>query len=91
MDNSSKIPQYNTNNIYQNDPHFMFYPTVRDFVKFTGKHLRQSLFFNKVAGLRPGAVVFLRIFQNFSEHLFLEHLWWLLLFLLNFVIAFPEK
>ena len=28
MDFSSKIPQYNTNNIYQNDPHFMFYPTV---------------------------------------------------------------
>ena len=28
MDNSSKIPQYNTNNIYQNDPPFMFYPTV---------------------------------------------------------------
>ena len=23
------------------------------FVKFTGKHLCQSLFFNKVAGLRP--------------------------------------
>ena len=22
---------------------------------------------------------------------FIEHLWWLLLFLLNFVIAFPEK
>ena len=26
---------------------------VRNFAKFTGKHLRQSLFFNKVAGLRP--------------------------------------
>ena len=25
---SSKIPQYNINNICQNDPHFMFYPTV---------------------------------------------------------------
>ena len=26
---------------------------LRTFVKFTGKHLCQSLFFNKVAGLRP--------------------------------------
>ena len=25
---------------------------LRNFVKFTGKHLRQSLFFNKAAGLR---------------------------------------
>ena len=28
MDSSSKIPWYNTNNIYQNGPDFMFYPTV---------------------------------------------------------------
>ena len=27
---------------------------LRNFVKFTGKHLCQSLFFNKVAGLRRG-------------------------------------
>ena len=26
---------------------------VRNFAKFTGKHLCQSIFFNKVAGLRP--------------------------------------
>ena len=26
---------------------------VRNFVKFTGKHLCRGLFFNKVAGLRP--------------------------------------
>ena len=26
---------------------------LRNFVKFTGKHLCQSLFFNKLAGLRP--------------------------------------
>ena len=26
---------------------------LQNFAKFTGKHLRQSLFFNKVAGLRP--------------------------------------
>ena len=28
---------------------------LRNFVKFTGKRLCQSLFSNKVAGLRPGA------------------------------------
>ena len=27
--------------------------TLRNFAKFTGKHLCQSLFFNEVAGLRP--------------------------------------
>ena len=26
---------------------------LKDFVKITGKHLSQSLFFNKVADLRP--------------------------------------
>ena len=26
---------------------------LRNFAKFTGKHLCQSLFFNKIAGLRP--------------------------------------
>ena len=27
---------------------------LRNYAKFTGKHLCQSFFFNKVAGLRPG-------------------------------------
>ena len=51
---------------------------LRNFAKFTGKHLRQSLFFNKVAGLWPttlfkkdsGTDVFLWILQNFKEHVF---------------------
>ena len=30
---------------------------VRNFTKFTGKHMRQSLFFNKVAGLRPATLL----------------------------------
>ena len=29
----------------------------RNFAKFTGKHLRQSLSFNKVAGLRPATLL----------------------------------
>ena len=30
---------------------------LRNFVKFTGKHLCQSLFFNIVAGLRPATLL----------------------------------
>ena len=30
---------------------------LRNFAKFTGKHLSQSLFFDKVAGLRPASFV----------------------------------
>ena len=29
----------------------------RNFAKFTGKHLCQSLYFNKVAGLRPATML----------------------------------
>ena len=39
---------------------------LRNFAKFTGKHLCQSLFFNKVAGL-------------LRTPFFIEHLRWLLL------------
>ena len=60
----------------------------RNFTKFTGKHLRQSLFFNKVAGLRPATLLKKRLwhrcfpvdFVKFIRTPFLiEHLWWLLL------------
>ena len=34
---------------------------LRNFAKFTGKHLRQSLLFNKVAGLRPATLLKKRI------------------------------
>ena len=30
---------------------------LRNFIKFTGKHLCQSLFFNKVAGFRPATLL----------------------------------
>ena len=46
---------------------------LRNFAKFTGKHLCQSLFFNKVAGLRRNFAKFLR------TPFVTEHLWWLLL------------
>ena len=72
----------------------MFYKNdvLRNFAKFTGKHLRQSLFFNKVAGLRPEACYFIKketLTQVFSNEFceismntfFTEHLRWLLLFI----------
>ena len=44
---------------------------LRNFTKFTGKHLCQRLFFNKVAGF---------IKKETLTHVFyIEHLWWLLL------------
>ena len=59
-----------------------------NFPKFTGKHLCQSLFLNKVVGLRPATLLkkwlWHRCFPvNFVKFLrtgfFTEHLWWLLL------------
>ena len=37
---------------------------LRNFVKFTEKHLRQSLFFNKVAGLRPATLLKKRLWHR---------------------------
>ena len=54
---------------------------LRHFAEFTGKQLRQSLFFNKVAGLRPWHRCFPVNFVKFLRISFLtEHLRWLLLF-----------
>ena len=39
---------------------------LKNFAKFTGKHLCQSLFFNKVAGLRPATLLEKRLAQVFS-------------------------
>ena len=66
---------------------------LRNFTKFTGKHLCQSLFFNKVAGIRPVTLLkkrlwhmcFLVNFMKLLKTLFLtEHLWWLLMSLAHF-------
>ena len=37
---------------------------LRNFAKFTGKHLCQSLFFNKVEGLRPGTLLIKRLWHK---------------------------
>ena len=61
---------------------------LRNFAKFTEKHLCQSLFFNIIAGLRPATLLknwlWHRCFPvNLSKFLrtpfFIEHLRWLLL------------
>ena len=53
----------------------MFYKRafLRNFTKFTGNHLCHSLFFNKVAGLRPEACSFIKnetLAQVFSYEFF---------------------
>ena len=53
---------------------------LRNFAKFSGKHLYQILFFNEVAGLRPELYQNENLAQlNFSKFLrtpfFIEHLW----------------
>ena len=61
---------------------------LKNFSKFTGKHLCRSLFFNKVAGLRSATLLKKRLWHrcfpvDFEKFLrtpfFIEHLWWLLL------------
>ena len=61
---------------------------LRNFTKFTGKHLCQGLFLNKVAGLRPTTLLKKGLWHkcftvNFAKFLrapfFTEHLRWLLL------------
>ena len=63
---------------------------LRNFTKLTGKHLCQSLFFNKVAGAcnfiekETLAQVFSCEFCEISKNtFFIEQLWWLLLFFPN--------
>ena len=46
---------------------------LKNFSKFTGKHLCWSLSFNKVAD--PGTGVFQRILHFFKSIFFSEHLW----------------
>ena len=69
---------------------------LRNFAKFTRKHLCQSLFVNKVTGLRPATLLKKRLWHrcfpvNFTKFLrvpFLkEHIWWLLLGILQILIS----
>ena len=47
---------------------------LRNFTKFTGKHLRQSLFFNKIVSLSPATLLKKRLWHmlfpvNFAKFL----------------------
>ena len=53
---------------------------LRNFAKFAGKHLCQSLFFNKVAGLRLWHRCFPVNFAKFLRTPFLQNTLWRLLF-----------
>ena len=61
---------------------------LRNFTKFKGKHLCQSLFLNNVTGLRPATLLNKALGQGFFPVNFVEflrtpfltkHIWWLLL------------
>ena len=76
-------------------PEFCEKDVLRNFAKFTEKHLCQSLFFNKVTGLCPATLLKKRLWYrcfplNFAKFLgttFLtEHLWWLLQQLMLWVL-----
>ena len=59
---------------------------LENITKLAGKHFWQSLFFNKVAGLRPATLLKKRLWhRSFPVNLVkflrtpIEHLWWLFL------------
>ena len=73
---------------------------LRNFKKFTGKHQCQSLFFNKVSGLKPATLFKERLWRrcfpvSFVKFLrtpfYIEHLWWLLFILSVLAVNFLDK
>ena len=79
---------FDTNKQKQSSRGVLLKGVLRNLTKLTGKQLYQSLFFNKVADLRPTTLLKKRLWHrcfpvNFVKFLrtplFTEHLWWLLL------------
>ena len=73
---------------------------LRNFGKFTGKHLCHSLFLSKVAGLKPATLLKKRLWHscfavNFAKFLrtpfFTEYLWWLLLYVSTHVSTLRQN
>ena len=62
--NHDKMSNNNSNNL-QKQPQEVFYKKdgLKNFAKLTGKYLRQSLLFNKVAGLRPATLLEKRLWH----------------------------
>ena len=76
---SHKLSTYYYNTDVSKDPNYYksSHPEVfckkgvhRNFAKFTGRHLCQSLFFDKVAGLQDSNRSFPMNFVKFLKHLF---------------------
>ena len=53
---------------------FRWKGVLKNFKKFTGKHLRQSAFLDKVADLRPAHVFSCEFCESFQNTFFVEHL-----------------
>ena len=73
---------------------------LRNFAKYTGKHLCQSLFFNEVAGIRPVTLSKKRPWHsyflvNFAKFLrtpfFTEKFRWLLLYMIDYYQSFASQ
>ena len=73
---------------------------LRNFAKFTGKHLYQSLFFNKVTGLNPASLLKKRLWHryfpvSFAKFLrtpfFTEHPPWLLLLVTEILLLIFDR
>ena len=73
---------------------------LKNFIKFTGKHLCWSLFFNKVSGLRPSTLLKKRLQQRCFPVNFLKFLRTpflqktsqrLLLFVIHLTVSFCEE
>ena len=59
--------------LQKQSPVFCKKGALKNFAKFTGKHMYQSLFFNFIKKRDSGTCVFLWILRNFEEHLFLQN------------------
>ena len=68
IDNSNSLIKclFNFHKVFSNSDRKRCVQTgdLRDFVKFTGKHLCQSLFFNKFAALRPATLLKKRLWHR---------------------------
>ena len=74
---STKVQSKLTNDVKETDRSsrpevFCKKGVLRNFAKFTGKHLCQSLFFNKVAGLRPSTLLKKRLWHRCFPFNFFE-------------------
>ena len=63
-DNAYKSSKRDTGNRSSHQRCSMKKGVLRNFTKFTGKHLCQSLFFNKVTGLRPATLLEKRLWHR---------------------------